>query len=407
MNDELPLSIKQFISEFFAGFFSFDTRFFKTIVPLLFKPGKVSKEYIEGKRKKYTNPFQFYLHTSIVFFLLMGLISTINNFKKLNNKEYKASHNIALQDSINDVLEQDSLQVEGLDFAFRFKKQLDSVFKVTNYKELFHSESTPRETKDSLYKKLYKMGMDGDFLNIKMNLKTLQGFDLKSKTKEAHRLVVKEQLRSFFKENDIKYKLAKNDILVSHKTNSDLDSILGRNTFGRMYGFSKKNKDYTPAEALDSLGIKKTRMNLFKYQKAQDLNKLQSDKDFQKMYMKSIVSKISIALFFLLPILALLYSLLYIRHSYGYTEHLVVVFNIQTVFFLLLIVGILLDALFKTDFFTPLFQFLFLFYVYKTLRNFYKQGRFKTIIKFLVINAGYFFMAIIGILIVSFIAFIV
>ncbi|HIP48471.1 MAG TPA: hypothetical protein EYG92_05845 [Lutibacter sp.] len=29
VNDELPLSIKQFISEFFAGFFSFDTRFLK------------------------------------------------------------------------------------------------------------------------------------------------------------------------------------------------------------------------------------------------------------------------------------------------------------------------------------------------------------------------------------------
>ena len=46
VNDELPLSIKQFISEFFSGFFSFDTRFFKTFIPLLLQPGKVSKEYV-------------------------------------------------------------------------------------------------------------------------------------------------------------------------------------------------------------------------------------------------------------------------------------------------------------------------------------------------------------------------
>ncbi len=70
VNDEIRVSIKDYFSGFFSNFFSFDSRLYKTIVPLLFKPGKVSKEYIEGKRKKYTNPFQLYLHTTIIFFFV-------------------------------------------------------------------------------------------------------------------------------------------------------------------------------------------------------------------------------------------------------------------------------------------------------------------------------------------------
>ncbi|GAA4108548.1 hypothetical protein GCM10022393_04760 [Aquimarina addita] len=37
---------------------------------LLFKPGKISREYIDGKRVKYTNPFRFYLSISIIFFII-------------------------------------------------------------------------------------------------------------------------------------------------------------------------------------------------------------------------------------------------------------------------------------------------------------------------------------------------
>jgi len=401
VNDELPLSIKQFISEFFAGFFSFDTRFFKTIVPLLLKPAKVSKEYIEGKRRKYTNPFQLYLHTSIVFFLLMGLISTINNFKKLNNKEYHIA-NIQNLDSVQNILEQENIQIDGYDFNHEFQKKIDSFFVSANYKKQFNSDSIPISTKDSMYQVLFDLGMQTDFFHIKTEIEELKGFNLKSKTKKAHKLVVKEQLKNYFRKNKIQYKKPFSKIKNRSITfTSKFDKL---NVF---FDFYKNNKEYTSAEAMDSLGYKKTRMNFFLYQKVQDANKLSEDKDFQKMYFKSIVSKISIALFFLLPILALLYSLLYIRHPYGYTEHLVVVFNIQTVFFILLIIGIILDALFKTDFFTPLFQFIFVFYVYKTLRNFYQQGRFKTIIKFLAINMGYFFMALIGVLIISFLAFVI
>lgn len=48
-NSTKELSFDRFLNNLFSGFFSFDSRFWRTFIPLLTKPGKVSKEFIEGK----------------------------------------------------------------------------------------------------------------------------------------------------------------------------------------------------------------------------------------------------------------------------------------------------------------------------------------------------------------------
>src|SRR5210317_1181825 len=65
------LSFGLFLNNFFAGMFNYDSRFWKTFVPLLTMPGKVSRLYIDGKRVCFVNPFQLYLNVSIIFFLLL------------------------------------------------------------------------------------------------------------------------------------------------------------------------------------------------------------------------------------------------------------------------------------------------------------------------------------------------
>lgn len=56
---------------FMGDFFAFDTRFFRTIAALLFKPGYLSKEYIEGRRVRYAPPFRIFVFVSFVLFLLL------------------------------------------------------------------------------------------------------------------------------------------------------------------------------------------------------------------------------------------------------------------------------------------------------------------------------------------------
>ncbi len=73
------LNFGSFIGQLISGFFSYDSRFWTTFMPLLFKPGSVSKNYIAGKRKRYVNPFQLYLQVSILFFLILGFTSDWDN----------------------------------------------------------------------------------------------------------------------------------------------------------------------------------------------------------------------------------------------------------------------------------------------------------------------------------------
>jgi hypothetical protein len=60
-----------------------DSRFMRTIKPLLFKPGRLTRDYMQGRRFRYAPPMRLYIFSSIVFFLLAALLSTdavtINN----------------------------------------------------------------------------------------------------------------------------------------------------------------------------------------------------------------------------------------------------------------------------------------------------------------------------------------
>lgn len=53
-----------------------DSRFIRTMKPLLFKPGRLTRDYMEGRRFRYAPPMRLYIFSSIVFFLLAALISS-------------------------------------------------------------------------------------------------------------------------------------------------------------------------------------------------------------------------------------------------------------------------------------------------------------------------------------------
>lgn len=57
-----------------SNYFSFDARFFKSFIPLMFRPGILAKRFIEGKRLLYLHPAQMYLFISVVFFFFFSFI---------------------------------------------------------------------------------------------------------------------------------------------------------------------------------------------------------------------------------------------------------------------------------------------------------------------------------------------
>lgn len=53
-----------------------DSRFMRTIKPLLIKPGKLTRDYMQGRRFRYAPPMRLYIFSSIVFFLLAAFMSS-------------------------------------------------------------------------------------------------------------------------------------------------------------------------------------------------------------------------------------------------------------------------------------------------------------------------------------------
>ncbi len=74
-NTDNQVGVGLLIREFTSNFFSLDSRFGRTLKPFLFKPGKVTIAFNEGKRVQYANPIRWYLVISILhFFFFMQMV---------------------------------------------------------------------------------------------------------------------------------------------------------------------------------------------------------------------------------------------------------------------------------------------------------------------------------------------
>jgi hypothetical protein len=78
------------IKELLDDTLGYDSRLKHSIVPLLFKPGRITLDYIKGKRSHYVLPFKLYLITSVLFILVIKNIINTDDLKineMVNNQD--------------------------------------------------------------------------------------------------------------------------------------------------------------------------------------------------------------------------------------------------------------------------------------------------------------------------------
>lgn len=129
------------------------------------------------------------------------------------------------------------------------------------------------------------------------------------------------------------------------------------------------------------------------------------EKEMTKKFIDDAVSNIPRMLFFLMPIFALLLKLLYVRRDYFYSEHLV--FTVIYYDFIYL-AGSLIILVNQVEWLSWIQYFLYAWifiYLYKSMRNVYKQRRAKTVTKYFLLLTMFFFCVSIGIVIVFLLAF--
>lgn len=67
-------STRELIHEFLEGLTHSDSRLWRTLTLLWFRPGKLTQEFIVGRRVTYLPPFRLYLILSILFFLIASFV---------------------------------------------------------------------------------------------------------------------------------------------------------------------------------------------------------------------------------------------------------------------------------------------------------------------------------------------
>jgi hypothetical protein len=69
-------STRELLHDLLEGLTHSDSRLWRTLKSLWFSPGKLTLEFIAGRRVAYLPPFRLYLVVSIIFFLLASLLHT-------------------------------------------------------------------------------------------------------------------------------------------------------------------------------------------------------------------------------------------------------------------------------------------------------------------------------------------
>ncbi len=146
-NLDLKENLWDFISHSVAHYFHFDNKFFQTLKPLLRQPGKVTLDYLAGKRARYINPVSMYIFVSIVYFIV---VATPKKKEKSNSADLKTE----LQQEYKTARADEKNAIEALIYreTFRGMSFQKQAITLDSLKENYQANKN-----DSLYKMIKKL----------------------------------------------------------------------------------------------------------------------------------------------------------------------------------------------------------------------------------------------------------
>ena len=363
-NVEPKETVWHLVNHFFEDITHFDGKFFSTGKYLLTKPGFLSLEYINGRRASYLNPIRMYVFTSAIFFLLFFSLTNADNVMKIDEQPGKEK-----KESVADWEKEKTELLKQLEQA-RLNKDADSSDVVkdiynTNFKinaaKKFYSDTTTRKfSSEEIALLLVRAGLDS----------------IRAKG-------VPDSVA-----NAVDHKIAKKDSSKS-ENNWFLDDRDSK--FGSPEAYDSA-QEKLPVNKRDGWAKR-----IFKRKLVAVNNEVKKDrKGYVEHFKERFFHSFPKILFVSLPFFALILKLVYIRRKqFYYTSHGIFTIHLYCATFILLLVMILLGQLqhlaswkwlqtVVTILDIGLWIYIFL-YLYKAMRKFYAQGRFKTILKYLVV----------------------
>jgi len=229
--------------------------------------------------------------------------------------------------------------------------------------------------------------------------------ELNDKMDKSFIPIPKKAKEKLMEELDKELKDSTNLKKINDNSGKDINLEFGGDTrLDKFVSYVDKNPEAEIDVALDSLGYEKNFSNRFLYTRAKTVHSFTKSKETREQYFNQLLSYGSIALFIFLPIFTLFLKFYYIRRKFTYIDHLVFVFHVQTVFFMLFAFHFIF-LIFHLEPKLWIFIILFLIYLYLAMKKFYQQGYIKTFFKFILLNISFGFIGIFGVAILFVISF--
>jgi hypothetical protein len=339
-NIEPKETVLGLLIHYFNDITHFEGKFITTLRYLLFRPGFLTNEYERGRRASYMNPIRMYVFTSAFFFIVFFSLFKINE-KTVDTNYKKLEAQFAESNAdFNVDFVSGNITIDGINVGnINYIKGIDK-----NLVDSLAKIQQAKKSNNSKEKKQSKTRRSGIFNFGDSIYNSFEAYDSIQKT------LPKSKRDSWLKRNLVKKSI-------------DIDEKYGN----------------TPGLAMARLG----------------------DVFLHKMPTIFFVS---------LPLFAFILMLLYIRHKkYFYVNHLMFTIHYYIFSFINLLFYFgadKLEAVTNWSVFSWLKTFLMIavfFYLYKAIRNYYGQGRFKSILKFVTLN--FLFMLLMVILFAGFIVF--
>lgn len=348
-NSTKKLVLKDFFDEFFSSLINYDSKLLKTLYTMLVKPGTITRDYINGKRISYTNPFRFLLSLAFLYFLMISYNNSFTELDELKLDE-KIEENGPLSFSFNSG-EEESDSTET-------KNQIDEVF----------NELDSLRLNDPVIAKDLK-GLD----SLKSNLKE---WEFKEKRADS---LMDANPKAYFQELEKDPKSDFYDKTEFFFLKLRKDSIKDYEGATTKYGITRSWKNKL------AFNVSKSSLRAWRQPGS---------------WFKDTMAKLPFVIFFFLPLFTIFVYVAYIRKKFTYTDHLIFSFHNQSLLFILLILSWILDTLFEWST-AGLFLLIFGIYLFQSMRKFYNQGFIKTSIKYLFLNSVFTFLAILTVLLLG------
>jgi len=329
------------LHDFAATHFGFDTKFFHSIVPLLFRPGFLTREYCLGHEERYVKPFRLYLFTSILFFFLAAIfwpqLTTLGS--------------------------DDNAKVNG--------------------KTVATAGPAPKQTKDETRAQIQS---------------ALQQIDTQPGDQDAKsfaKSVLQDELAALDKPSASAVKAA--------AAASAAVKAAGAASGNPAHGFGPKppvpnaSSGSVKVATGDDGFIKMNEKDLKDGEQNQFTQTLMNVRDHPQEFKKQLGQNLPKMMFVLMPLIAIFLKLFYIRSKRYLTEHFVFTLHFHSMVFVVMLLVMLLGSLGKhVDALAPLAHqagklagWYIALYLFLALRFFYKQGWFMTGLKFCMLFISY------------------